>query len=124
MNKAKLLIIPLILCLAVGGFIVGGLCRYDQLEIGLAIPIHNGQVFTPESWDNAVANASYSVVGIDSEWKWPWAEKTVQFIDGITLLSDPRLGVLGFDGTIRFGDGVFTLPDNINMHGDIIGNNK
>ncbi len=111
------------LCLIVGGFLLGSLSHYDQLEVGKAIVVHDGQVFTPESWDDATANSNYAVVGIYGKWKWPWAKETTRFIDGITLLGDPKLGSLKFYGTLKFGDGTFTIPSTVHLQGaDIIGN--
>ncbi len=109
------------LCLIVGAFLTGTLSYYDQLEVGRAIVVHDGQVFTPESWDAAMSSSDYAVVDIHGQWKWPWANKTTQVIDGITFMGDPKLGSLKFYGALHFGDGTFTMPDTTHLSGDVSG---
>ncbi len=113
--------IAVALTLIYGGFLLGIQTHYDQLEIGQAIIVHSGEVFTPESWDAAVTGSEYAVVGTHIQRKWPWDGKKVQLIDGTTLLSDPKLGSLKVQETLRFGEGTFMIPDTINISGDIIG---
>ena len=101
------------------GFLIGSLSRYDQIEIGKTITFTNGEIFTPDSWDNA-KDESYSLLQINNVWRFFWQPKNwVKIRDGYSLIPE------SFYGTIRFGDGEYTLNDTLNFDGyRIIGNGR